>query len=137
MLTAEEELWLIVYYCKARSLVGEELHKVERRLLHRGLATVRDARSRAPTDPRQLYITPSSAGLAYVKEYLLLRLLNYLFDTQKFTEIEYLFSKLPMKRLPELLVCKNPDLRFRAEERMQALKNGTDRPTTKLSHYIP
>lgn len=137
MLTAKERHWLIVHYCKSRSLTGEELHKVERSLLHRGLATVRAVRSRVPADPRQLYITPSSAGLAYVREHLLLRLLNYLFDFQKFTEIEYLFAKLPMERLPELLVCENPDLRFRAGERMQALKNGTDRPTSGLSHYIP
>jgi len=137
MLNAEESHWLIVHYCTVRSLVEEKLHKAERSLLHRGLATVRSTRSFVPTDPRQLYITPSSAGRAYVQEHMLLRLLNFLFDTQRFTEIEYLFAKLPMGRLPELLVCENPDLRFRAEERVQALKNGTNRSTTKLSHYIP
>jgi len=136
MMTGEEELWLVVYYGRARSLADGALQPVEKRLLSKGLARVRTPRNSIPTDPPRTYVTASATGRAYARNYLLLKLLRFLVNNQNFTEVMNVMNGLPMRKLPELLVSSDDYIRFLAQERMQALKNGTNGPTVGLSHYI-
>ena len=122
MLTETEESWLVKYYWVVRPLPktveAKHLTELEQALVRKGMAVVKDmywpyiSISVPPKQCKQC-ITDSTLGQNYITEYRLLDLVLSNLDGRLYDRVDRLLNSIPTARLPELVVCSDPDLRLR------------------------